>query len=276
MSSRYWESSRPARSPPRAALALQRTLSRLPCSRRAAGGTLLTGIGGDEALGSSRWARSVAVARCRASRGTRPSSRGATARRVPCGGPSSPAAPRSPSPGSGPRPRARSCGHGPRTRRQQPAGLHPPAALSRPAAPRAGPRELRAARGGCGAAVAHPLLDPRFLAALAAAGGPRGWADRSTAMRALFDGVLPSQLLLAPRKARFEGAFWGPESRALRTVVGRRGRGSRGGRPGRPQRGSGRSDEPDAHTYLLLQATWLEREKCRTRQRPVHETAIAH
>jgi hypothetical protein len=110
------------------------------------------------------------------------------------------------------------------------------------------------------ATIAHPLLDPPFLAALAAAGGSRGWADRTTAVRALFDGVLPSELLSRSSKARFEGAFWGARSRnfARRWT----------GEVDDPEvvdaqalRQVWSQDEPDAHTYLLMQAAWLERQR---------------
>jgi hypothetical protein len=64
-----------------------------------------------------------------------------------------------------------------------------------------------------GATLVHPLLEPRFLAAVARAGGAWGAGTRTDWMRSLFADVLPQEVLERPDKADLEGAFWGERSR---------------------------------------------------------------
>ena len=59
-----------------------------------------------------------------------------------------------------------------------------------------------------GTRVHHPLMAPRFLAALAAWGGVTGLGDRTRVMGALFGSLLPEVLLSRSSKATFNGAFW--------------------------------------------------------------------
>jgi asparagine synthase (glutamine-hydrolysing) len=66
-----------------------------------------------------------------------------------------------------------------------------------------------------GVAVAHPLLDGRFLAALAADGGAAGYGGRTRAMRILFGDLLPETLIARRTKAEFGQAFWRGEARAF-------------------------------------------------------------
>jgi hypothetical protein len=61
--------------------------------------------------------------------------------------------------------------------------------------------------------LVHPLLDPRFLVAIARTGGRVGLGDRTAAMRAMFGEVLPDDLLSRPTKAEFGEAFWGRATR---------------------------------------------------------------
>ena len=63
--------------------------------------------------------------------------------------------------------------------------------------------------------VRHPLLAPRFLAALAAQGAGAGYGERTDAMLALFGDLLPPELLRRPRKAEFGRALWRSEARAF-------------------------------------------------------------
>lgn len=70
------------------------------------------------------------------------------------------------------------------------------------------------AAADAGATVAFPLLDAGVLAALARAGGRRGYADRTTALRRAFGGLLPPDLEARRDKASFDHAFWGARSRA--------------------------------------------------------------
>ena len=62
--------------------------------------------------------------------------------------------------------------------------------------------------------LAHPLAAPELAAAIARA-VPRGFADRSEGMRALFEGVLPHDVLTRTSKATFDEAFYHRHSRAF-------------------------------------------------------------
>ena len=74
---------------------------------------------------------------------------------------------------------------------------------------------------GCGASIAHPLLTPGFVAALAQAGGWLGFADVADVMRAHFGSLLPKELIARPSKVYFEDVYWGPRSREfIRTWTG--------------------------------------------------------
>ena len=59
----------------------------------------------------------------------------------------------------------------------------------------------------------NPLLDPRFVVSLAAAGERWGWPDRNTLMRHLFGDLLPDEVLQRRGKAAFNAAFVGEHSR---------------------------------------------------------------
>jgi asparagine synthase (glutamine-hydrolysing) len=59
-----------------------------------------------------------------------------------------------------------------------------------------------------GSSMAHPLLDPTFLATVACRGGRYGFGSRTQAMQILFGGMLPAAVLQRADKARFDGVFW--------------------------------------------------------------------
>ena len=61
--------------------------------------------------------------------------------------------------------------------------------------------------------VVAPLLDRRFAAALARAGGSRGFGGRARTMQAIAGGVLPDELLDRQTKASFDAAYFGSASR---------------------------------------------------------------
>lgn len=67
--------------------------------------------------------------------------------------------------------------------------------------------------GRAGVEPVHPLLDPRFLASIAALGGRRGLGDRGTAMAQVFGGLLPAEVLSRHTKATFVSVFWAGPSR---------------------------------------------------------------
>jgi len=64
-----------------------------------------------------------------------------------------------------------------------------------------------------GSCPVNPFLDPEFVEALARAGGPFGWGDRTEVFRRLFADVLPDAVLARPTKAGFNGTRWGPRER---------------------------------------------------------------
>jgi hypothetical protein len=64
-----------------------------------------------------------------------------------------------------------------------------------------------------GTRYSAPLLDTGFLQALGAWGGYRGRGDRTGVMIQLFGDLLPATVLSRTSKASFGGVFWGPESR---------------------------------------------------------------
>jgi asparagine synthetase B (glutamine-hydrolysing) len=76
-------------------------------------------------------------------------------------------------------------------------------------------RQLDLLAADAGARIVHPLLDPRFLSACARWGDRDGPGDRTAAMRALFAGLLPEQILTRTTKARFDGVFMGRRARTF-------------------------------------------------------------
>jgi asparagine synthase (glutamine-hydrolysing) len=64
-----------------------------------------------------------------------------------------------------------------------------------------------------GAQYVGPFLSERFLSALAGWGGALGRGDRTAVMSTLFVDVLPGPVLARTSKASFGAVFWGPASR---------------------------------------------------------------
>lgn len=233
----------------------------VPILDAAAGGTVLTGIGGDEVLGRSRWARATAAltGRVRPTRHDVPRvvflgaphwlKRDVIARRMPAVFPwlTAPAAHEF-------------------TRRWAADEASQPARLERRLRDldrarwlQLGLRSMDLLAADAGAAIVHPLATRSFRSGFAGIAPRYGFhRGRSAAIRACFDGLLPPQLLERGSKARFEGAFWGPASRAFAS-----GWDGTGIDPSVVDAAALRAewalDEPDAHTYLLLQHLWLER-----------------
>jgi asparagine synthase (glutamine-hydrolysing) len=103
--------------------------------------------------------------------------------------------------------------------------------------------------------VLNPLLEPTVLAELAVAGGPEGFASRDAAMRELFGTLLPEPILTRPTKAAFTVPLWGPAVREFAT----RWRGE--GVDERTVdvealRAQWLAPEPNFRTVLLLHAAW--------------------
>jgi asparagine synthase (glutamine-hydrolysing) len=106
--------------------------------------------------------------------------------------------------------------------------------------------------------VGNPLAEPRFLAALGAL--PRGerFVDRKAAMRSIFGELLPDEILARKTKASFDGAFWHRHSRAFAASWN-----GEGADPALVDADALRAEwgqeHPDARTFTLLQAAWVER-----------------
>jgi asparagine synthetase B (glutamine-hydrolysing) len=189
----------------------------VPILDAAAGGSVLTGIGGDEVLAASRWDRAQHVLR-------RPSD----------------ARPRDVLPlalAVAPRPVRRAVAMRraippfPWLRAGANAELHRALARDEVDEPfdwagrqrwraerrylQVGARSLERLAAGADAAIAHPFLDVGFLSALGALSRRDRTQTRTQAMRHLFGDVLPEAVLARTAKARFDGPFWNASSRAF-------------------------------------------------------------
>ena len=113
--------------------------------------------------------------------------------------------------------------------------------------------------------ISHPLLDPIFLAALGQSARQLRVADRDYAMRLLFGGVLSEEICARPTKATFVQPFWNRHSRAF--VARWSGEGiDRELVDLEALRAEWATEAPNARTFLLLQAAWLlEQENGSTR-----------
>jgi asparagine synthase (glutamine-hydrolysing) len=80
-----------------------------------------------------------------------------------------------------------------------------------------GAESVRLVAQSHGVEVVSPLLHPRFLDALAARGGPLGFASRTTAMNELFGDVVPACVVRRHTKASFNQVFCGRHSREFAT-----------------------------------------------------------
>lgn len=104
--------------------------------------------------------------------------------------------------------------------------------------------------------VVNPFLDPRVLSELATMAGATGFESRTAAMRELFGDLLPAELLARPTKAAFPGPLWGPAMRAFAADWGGEGVDSRNVDVEALRR-QWLAEEPDFRTILLLHAAWL-------------------
>jgi asparagine synthase (glutamine-hydrolysing) len=217
----------------------------LPMLDQAAGGTLFTGIGGDELWTSSR---SPVVRRRRRLLGYAPY---ALRRAV--------LAPREPIDYPWLTPRARRAA-------QRAAGgdsaAEPRATLPRMAWYR-GMRSIAIGTGAlerlaadAGAAISHPLLDRALWAAVAAAAPRAGFASRDDALRLAAGRLLPAEVVSRRSKAGFDRVFFHDHARAfIRDWTG-------AGVPAEfvdtpALRTHWRGERPDAHSLTLLQSAWL-------------------
>ena len=107
-----------------------------------------------------------------------------------------------------------------------------------------------------GAQILHPLCAPPFVAALGRAGGRTGLGDRRTILRAMAGDVLPDALLARPGKAVFHEVLWSVHSRAFASAWTGAGADRSLVEPVRLAAEWAR-DVPDSHTAMQLQAAWL-------------------
>jgi asparagine synthase (glutamine-hydrolysing) len=113
---------------------------------------------------------------------------------------------------------------------------------------------LRAERAGV--TIVNPFLAPRFVAALAAAGGTFGLGTRTDVMRHIFSGCLPDDVLSRGSKAGFGRVFWGVRSRAFAESWDGSGVPLDLVKP-EALRSSWLESRPPFSSALLLQAAWL-------------------
>jgi len=120
--------------------------------------------------------------------------------------------------------------------------------------------------------LVHPFSETRFLEALAAA--PPADADRTTALRAIVGSLLPEDVLERPTKSSFDGAFFSTHSRAFAA--------SWAGEGADPEivdvqrlTEQWRSERPVARTFTQLQASWLAAQRREQEVEPVSEPVPA-
>lgn len=104
--------------------------------------------------------------------------------------------------------------------------------------------------------LVHPFLDPAFVAALAQAGGRRGYRSRTEVMTALVGDLLPPPVLSRETKATFDTAIWGEHSREF--IQRWDGAGVDASLVEVPRlRREWQKPVPHFHTATLLQTAWL-------------------
>jgi hypothetical protein len=230
----------------------------VPLLEAAQGASLLTGIGGDEALSASRWTRASAVmsgqvlpvprdlVRVAFALSPRPLRSRVLRRRMPAGYPWL-------------REHAR----------REVSAAWAAEAAAEPIRWRArfrwceglrylkvGISSLAVLAADADVRIVHPLADARFGAALARLPRRRRFSNRAEAMRLLFSDVLPEQILVRTTKASFDRAFFNRHSEGL--VKNWRGEAIDCELVnGRELRGVWTSPEPDARSFSLLQSVWL-------------------
>jgi asparagine synthase (glutamine-hydrolysing) len=232
-----------------------------PLLEVAGGGSLLTGIGGDELLATSHWARAAAVLAGR----VRPVPRDVLRVLVALGPPAARRiALRRRYAAIGTFPWLTDAGNDAFLRAWADDASTEPLRWSRRWGwwrgrrdVAVGFRSLDLIAADCEATIAHPLTDGAFSASVARLARRSRIYERSDLMRAVFEPLLPPGLLTRSTKAAFDSVFWGPASRRLAQAA------AAALRPtetvdGEALRRVWRDATPDGHSYLLLQALALE------------------
>lgn len=230
----------------------------VPLLEAARGGTLLTGVGGDELLGTSRWQRAADVLALR----VRPRPRDVLTVALAL----------APTRARRPVLERRVTVRLPWLTPAGQAGLARLVAVKEAAEPRgyaarlAWWRGLRATRLGlrslalladdAGARIAHPLVDTAVARAMATSAPRTGPRDRGRTLRAVLGPLLPAPLYERADKARFDEAFWGERSRALAADWDGEGADPDLVDP-RALRAEWSRAVPEPHTFTLLQSAWV-------------------
>jgi asparagine synthase (glutamine-hydrolysing) len=110
--------------------------------------------------------------------------------------------------------------------------------------------------GDAEVAIAHPFLDERFAAALAALPRRLRCRTRTDAMRSLVGGLLPGEVLGRASKSSFDAAFWGEPARAFAAAWDGSGVDTELVDPD-ALRAEWLSEAPDPRSFTLAQAVWL-------------------
>ena len=111
-----------------------------------------------------------------------------------------------------------------------------------------------------GLVASDPLLDPRFVAAIAQWAGRWGFDGRTAAMHALFSDILPEPVLTRSTKAAFNHAHAGDETRRFASTWDGSGVDTELVDPER-LRQVWLSAEPTMAAGLLLQSAWLSHQE---------------
>ncbi|HEU4976051.1 MAG TPA: asparagine synthase-related protein [Baekduia sp.] len=113
-------------------------------------------------------------------------------------------------------------------------------------------------------ALHHPFADPGFVAALARDGGRFGFPSRTAAMAWLFSDALPRQLIARPTKATFDGVLFNRHARAFVAELDEgvlaealAALGVAALADPRALLAEWRGPRPRANSFLLLQACWM-------------------
>jgi Asparagine synthase len=245
-----------------------------PLIEAAAGGALLTGIGGDELLSASALDRAGAVVRGRVrprrrdllrlayALSPRPLRRRALLRRFP-----------------GELPWLRPAAQAEFRARWIEQAAADPLAWGRRMRRVGARRDLRVgaeslARLAADAAVhvAHPLSSPELALALAELPAARRWTSRTQALEGLVGDLLPADVLDRSTKAHFDEAFWRGPSRELAA------RWEGGGVDpavvdAEALRREWSSERPMAQSFLLLQSVWLAEARAASAADPLEQAA---
>jgi hypothetical protein len=226
-----------------------------PLLELAAGGTLLTGVGGDELFGTSHWAKAAAVL----SGASRPTPRDVARVLVAVAPyPARRAVVRGRYPGDTRLSWLTDRANVELRRRSADDLANEPLRWSdrwrwwhERRETEIGLRSLELIAQDSGAKIAHPLTDSAFALSVARLAAARRLHDRTSVLQGVFSPLLPAALLERTSKAAFGSVFFGPASRSLaEAAVDELG----GLEPvdGAALREAWSREAPDAHSFLLL------------------------